>query len=984
MAQIILTQEERKEITCISQNISDEDLLTFCAFDEEDMHNIINHKGISNMIGYAIQLFHLRYLGWSYTKSTHVPQKVVNFIVQQIDSTSFHKWNPNLYNRKTTIFDHFHEICNYYGYRQLSLADEEMALKIIESNADVVDNRKHIINEIILCLRKKMIVLPKISTIEKWVLEVCNKKEEYINKLVYAQLSQKQIIAIKNAITCVGNSKDCYNLHQLRAIPGEISPGTICQITNRVEYIDSIGLNIDLTSISSNKRKNIAKRILSRRLSSISRSNKKKIYSEVAIYLSETRKFLQDLLIEANDLLLKNYLNKWIKKENKDIINSWNEIINNQSDLLRIAETLSFAWHNKKSFHKEFEKRNLSIEEVDEIIKKGRGLNTIENNLDLIKKQSKQVHLYSHKLLNILSLSTEDDSVKPLLKAIECIKSTETNTKDFPIEHLDKKWRGYVFQDGEINKLYYEMGTLISLKKAIRNNLVTVEGSEKYLSFESDLIDKETYMDAVDVYDVLTAFKTFDEYIKDRKKKLDRQLMFLNDSINILDDLWLENGNLHLSPLGPDVPEEASFLSRRIFKETVPEARLEEILLEVDKWTGFTRHFVHKNLKNQSYNECEREKILASIMALGTNVGLSKMSQSMKKFSYDQLYSVSRNCIDEEILANAQSDIIGLLRSLWVSEYWGNGKTSSSDGRGMRSMVSAFNAEPNPRHGIEKGCTIYRFVCDKYYVYFTKVINTARESQHVIDGVLQHEQLTGDPIIEHYTDTGGYCDAIFALAHFLGFAFAPRIKNIADRNLYIFKDSVIYDNIKNLNCKHIQIDWIREYYDDIKRIAYSIKKGHVSGELVMRKLYNKSSHLRRAVVEMGKIEKTIFLLQYYTSKETRRRIQVGLNKGEANNNLAKAVQFGKEGKFTTKDREKQQINATALSLIMDAICVWNAVYLQRSIEFYESLGEVIDRSLLKHVSPQNYEHITFIGKYDFNEILPLGKNGFRKLKTEIL
>lgn len=113
----------------------------------------------------------------------------------------------------------------------------------------------------------------------------------------------------------------------------------------------------------------------------------------------------------------------------------------------------------------------------------------------------------------------------------------------------------------------------------------------------------------------------------------------------------------------------------------------------------------------------------------------------------------------------------------------------------------------------------------------------------------------------------------------------------------------------------------------------------------MRKLYNKSSHLRRAVVEMGKIEKPIFLLQYYTSKETRRRIQIGLNKGEVNNNLAKAVQFGKEGKFTSKDREKQQISASALSLIMDAICVWNAVYMQRSVEYFESTGEKIDRSL---------------------------------------
>lgn len=70
MAQIILTQEEREALTTIPRNISDEDLLTFCAFDEEDILNIrYNHKGISNMIGYAVQLFHLRYLAGAIQKT---------------------------------------------------------------------------------------------------------------------------------------------------------------------------------------------------------------------------------------------------------------------------------------------------------------------------------------------------------------------------------------------------------------------------------------------------------------------------------------------------------------------------------------------------------------------------------------------------------------------------------------------------------------------------------------------------------------------------------------------------------------------------------------------------------------------------------------------------------------------------------------------------------------------------------------------------
>lgn len=446
--------------------------------------------------------------------------------------------------------------------------------------------------------------------------------------------------------------------------------------------------------------------------------------------------------------------------------------------------------------------------------------------------------------------------------------------------------------------------------------------------------------------------------------------------------MWISKGSLRLSHLGPAVPEEATMLSRYVFRKLVPDVRLEEILIDIDRWTYFSGHFIHSNLKNQSDKQDDTEKILAALMGLGTNVGLSKMSQSMGKYSYDQLYNVAQNCIDEENLRKAQGDIARHMRKLWISGYWGEGNTSSSDGRGIKNVVSSYNAEPNPRHGIDKGCTIYRFVCDKYYVFFTKVIRSTRESHQIIDGVLAHEEMVGEPVIEHYSDTGGYSDPLFGFAHLLGFEYAPRIKNISSRNLYLFRDCEIGHNIKDIKFKKINVKWIECYYNDILRIAYSIKKGAVSGELVMRKLCNKSSHLRRAIVEMGRIEKTLFLLKYFTSPELRRRIQIGLNKGEANNMLAKAVQFGNEGKFTVKDTAKQQVRASALSLLMDAICVWNAVYLQRSIEYMDKTENKVNRDLVKHISPQNYEHINFLGHYDFTRINSTADNEYRKLKTE--
>jgi TnpA family transposase len=60
---------------------------------------------------------------------------------------------------------------------------------------------------------------------------------------------------------------------------------------------------------------------------------------------------------------------------------------------------------------------------------------------------------------------------------------------------------------------------------------------------------------------------------------------------------------------------------------------------------------------------------------------------------------------------------------------------------------------------------------------------TVRDATHVLDGLLYDESELR--IEEHYTDTAGFTDHVFALCHLLGFRFAPRIRDLADKRLYV-------------------------------------------------------------------------------------------------------------------------------------------------------------------------------------------------------
>jgi TnpA family transposase len=236
---------------------------------------------------------------------------------------------------------------------------------------------------------------------------------------------------------------------------------------------------------------------------------------------------------------------------------------------------------------------------------------------------------------------------------------------------------------------------------------------------------------------------------------------------------------------------------------------------------------------------------------------------------------------------------------------------------------------------------------------------------HVIDGLLYHE--TELCIDEHYTDTAGYTDQVFGLSHLLGFRFAPRIRDLSELKLYSFTKPSDYPKIENIIQGKINTKIIRENYDDVLRLAHSIREGKVSGSLIMSKLgsYARQNSLATALREMGRIEKTIFILDYISNESLRRRIQRGLNKGEAMNALARAIFFGKRGELRERELQDQLQRASALNILINAISIWNTTYLQKAIEYSKTTGS-FDDDLLKHIAPLGWEHINFLGEYTFD------------------
>jgi TnpA family transposase len=105
----------------------------------------------------------------------------------------------------------------------------------------------------------------------------------------------------------------------------------------------------------------------------------------------------------------------------------------------------------------------------------------------------------------------------------------------------------------------------------------------------------------------------------------------------------------------------------------------------------------------------------------------------------------------------------------------------------------------------------------------------------------------------------------------------------------------------------------------------------------------------------------------------RRRVQVGLNKGEARNALARAVFFHRLGEIRDRAFEQQRYRASGLNLLTAAIVLWNTVYVQRAVQALRAHGQPVDEALLSYLSPLGWEHINLTGDYSWRTKRATGK-----------
>jgi TnpA family transposase len=365
--------------------------------------------------------------------------------------------------------------------------------------------------------------------------------------------------------------------------------------------------------------------------------------------------------------------------------------------------------------------------------------------------------------------------------------------------------------------------------------------------------------------------------------------------------------------------------------------------------------------------------LLATLIAHGTNLGLATMANSVKDgITAEMLQEMSQWCLREETLTAANAILVNYHHHLPLSAVWGDGTVASSDGQRFGLQASSLLGFLYPRYFgyYDKAVTVYTHVADQHSVFHTQVIACGlREATYVLDGLLHNNTVLRPK--EHMVDTHGYTDQLFGLCHLLGYSLMPRL-TVSKQTLYKVDRTKHYGRLDEVLQGTVDLALLREQWDQLVRVTASLRNRTAPAHLVLQRLASSapSDRLAKALTALGRALKSLYLLRYIHDVELRGRVQLQLNRGERRHQLARRLFFANQGAFQIGDYEEIMSKATCLSLLSNAVVVWNTVQMTRIIAQLRAGGENITDEELARISPFAFAHVIPNGTYFVRQAAP--------------
>lgn len=972
-----LTSEQKANYGEFSGEPNDVQLARYFHLDETDLAFVNNRRGAQNRFGVALQLGCVRFLGTFLANLSRVPVNAQWFIARQLGISDIAILSTYA-QRETTLREHTALIRAQYQYREFTGPWSFRLSRLLYTRSWISNERPSLLFDLATgWLIQHKILLPGASTLTRLISEVRERATNRLWQRLSVLPTPEQVIKLETLLQVPEGTRTSL-FDRYRKGPVTISGPAFNEAIGRYQDLKALGIHeLDFTGVPPVRFKNIARHAGMISMHKIARMPKNKRTAILVAFAKAYETIALDEALDVLDLLITDIAGEAKKLGQKKRLRTLKDL---DKSALALAEACAqilcestpdeqlraaiFAKLPRK-------KLEASIAIVHELARP-----YDENFQDEMVEQYGRVRRFLPKLLCDIEFKAAPAG-KETLDAHQYLAGLLASRKQLleeaPLDVVSNPWKRLVFdKEGRVNKRGYTLCFLDKLQDSLRRRDVYVENSDRWGDPRAKLLQgKEWQANRIQVCrslgHPLNPREAIDGLVRQLDASYKQVAANFNDNKAVELDLSGKRPTLTITNFDCQAePLSLKLLSQQV-EALLPSMDLTELLLEINAHTGFADEFTHVSESNARAADLG-VSICAVLLAEACNIGLEPLiKHQVPALTRHRLSWVKQNYLRAETLVKANAKLVDYQSALSLAGKWGGGEVASADGMRFVTPIRTINAGPNRKYfGSSRGITWYNFVSDQFSGFHGIVVpGTLRDSIFVLEGLL--EQQTGLNPMEIMTDTAGTSDMVFGLFWLLGYQFSPRLADAGESVFWRVDKSANYGALDELARSCVNTQKIEQHWDDMMRIAGSLKLGTVQASELIRSLLksDRPSSLAQAIIEAGRINKTLYLLNYVDDEDYRRRILTQLNRGESRHAVARAICHGQRGEIRKRYREGQEDQLGALGLVTNALVLWNTIYMQAALDHLKQQGEDVKEEDEARLSPLRHKHVNMLGHYSF-------------------
>ncbi len=969
----------------IRSNISEKELNKIYTPQKEDIAFIKAHTYTSiSKLGFLILLIIFRRLGY-FPSLDQIPIQIIRHIAT---NSGLQRFVPNIqkYDNVGSRWKHKQLIRIFFGVQAFMGDGEKVMISAMTKATQSKNNIADIINACLEELIRQKFELPAFTTL----LKTARKVRSDINSALYSHINNelgpqkrkfiKQLLKKSN-----DEEKSLWN--KLKQDPQQPTTKKMREFVDHMKWLRSISINDSFVDdIPDSKLKHFADEAKTLDLYHINEMKQNKQLVLAACLIREQTTRATDDFVEIFIKRVQSFHTR-----GREALDKYRSNHQDQTDsLVNTLEKIITAWNSE----------NDQLKAVNRII--GNNADTIaqqcrnhmvyaENNylpfLPKLFKSQRKNYFDFIQILRINSTSSDkslEKSIKYLIKhknskseQLPIVLNTQKNTNSLKesdilnISWIPKKWWKLVTgkskkgsQICEVNRKYFEICLFSCVMLELKSGDLYIEGSDNYGDYRKQFVPWNVYHNEIKSYCNRVGYSDNTvEFVKSLSGKLKASITKTNNSFPANESVYLKNGELVIGKAGKRIKPTDFDVIEKILTERIPKTNVIDVLTDTEHWLNWTSHF--KPISGYDAKiESPQERYITTTFCYGCNLGPTQTARSIKGTDRKQIAYINKRHIDEDKIQNAIVDIINGSNKFWLPKIWGNSKSASADGTKWDMYQRNLLSEYHIRYGGWGGIGYYH-VSDTYIALFSNFISCGVwEAVYILDGLMQNKsEIRPDTL---HADTQGQSSVVFALAYLLGIKLMPRIRGLKKLKFYKPDKDFKTTNIDELFSDYINWKLIETHLPDMLRITLSISKGKITPSTILRKLgtYSRKNKLYFAFRELGKVVRTLFLLDYLSDEELRKTIRAATINSEEWNNFIDWVAFGGHGVILENIRDEQKKIIKYNHLVANLLIFHNVNTMTHVLNELIEEGYEVTEEIMSFLAPYRTEHYNRFGTLD--------------------